>query len=201
MLRVYEFDRYNGTVWQVDMMIGNGSLLVHPRITNPTDCDLRGYWWTCVAVTATEKTRIFAPATHVAQTSREDTQRPGVSMRDSPWPSYAMAIENGSFRGYDGAFPTDNSFIANHQIGDMFLRIPDTVYSPYIAHTEEDGFVLVHGTPEPRTNPNPTRKITLANVLRPSVEWDQVLHLGSVRARPFHAGLPRWGWQAHGRLH
>lgn len=29
----------------------------------------------------------------------------------------------------------------------MFLRIPDTVYTPYIAHTEADGYVLVHGHP------------------------------------------------------
>ena len=37
----------------------------------------------------------------------------------------------------------------NHQIGDLFLRIPDTVYSPYIAHNPDDGtgYVLVHGHP------------------------------------------------------
>ena len=49
MLRVHEFDRYNGTVWQVDMIIANNSFIAHPRITNPTPVDLRGYWWTwCV---------------------------------------------------------------------------------------------------------------------------------------------------------
>ena len=148
MLRIYEFDRYNGTVFQVDMIVGNSSVLVHPKITNPTNSDLRGYWWTCVAVEATENTRILAPATRVAQTSREDTQRSGVKMRDSVWPHYAMAIENASFVGYEGKYPTDNSFIGNHQLGDMFLRIPDDqVYTPYIAHTELDGFVLVHGHP------------------------------------------------------
>ena len=31
MLRIYEFDRYNGTVFQVDMMIGNESVLVHQK--------------------------------------------------------------------------------------------------------------------------------------------------------------------------
>jgi hypothetical protein len=46
MARVYEYDRYNSTVWQVDMMIVNGTFLAHPRITNPTPVDLRGYWWT-----------------------------------------------------------------------------------------------------------------------------------------------------------
>jgi len=31
VLRVYEFDRYNGTVWQVDMLLSNGSFVAHPR--------------------------------------------------------------------------------------------------------------------------------------------------------------------------
>lgn len=140
VLRVYEFDRYNGTVWQVDMALGNGSFLAHPKITNPTDKDLRGYWWTCVAVPAKPSTRILTPATHVAETSRDP-------MRLAPWPWFAEAIENATFKGYNDQWPTDNSFLGNHQIGDMFLRIPDTVYTPYIAHTEEDGYVLVHGHP------------------------------------------------------
>jgi len=140
MLRVYEFDRYNGTVWQVDMIIANGSFIAHPKITNPNSKDLRGYWWTCVAVESRPSTRIFAPATHVAETSRDP-------MRRSDWPHFAMAIENASFAGFAGAAQTDNSYIGNHQIGDMFLRIPDTVYTPYIAHTQEDGYVLVHGHP------------------------------------------------------
>jgi hypothetical protein len=140
LVRVYEFDRYNGTLWQVDMILVNDTFLAHPRITNPTDVDLRGYWWTCVAVDATPATRIFAPATHVAETSRDP-------MRDAPWPYFAEAIENSTFKGYDNEWPTDNSYLGNHQIGDMFLRIPDTVYTPYIAHTQEDGYVVVHGHP------------------------------------------------------
>lgn len=140
MTRVYEFDRYNGTVWQVDMFLTNQTFLAHPRITNPTEVDLRGYWWTCVAVPATTSTRIFAPATHVAETSRDP-------MRDAPWPFFAEAIENSTFKGYENEWPTDNSYLGNHQIGDMFLRIPDTVYTPYIAHTDLDGYVLVHGHP------------------------------------------------------
>ena len=141
MLRVYEFDRYNGTFWQVDMLISNGSFVAHPRITNPTKVDLRGYWWTCVAVDAKPSTRIFTPATHVAQTSRDP-------MRSSPWPLFVDGIENSTFVGYGDTTPvTDNSYIGNHQIGDMFLRIPKEAYTPYIAHTQEDGYVLVHGHP------------------------------------------------------
>lgn len=110
---------------------------------NPTDVDLRGYWWTCVAVDAAPSTRIYTPATHVAETSRDP-------MRTAPWPYFAEAIENASFAGYQGAWPTDNSYIGNHQIGDMFLRIPaDQVYTPYIGHSQEGekGYTLIHGHP------------------------------------------------------
>ena len=48
VLRVYEFDRYNSTLWQVDILLLNDTLFVHPVVTNPTDVDLNGYWWTCV---------------------------------------------------------------------------------------------------------------------------------------------------------
>lgn len=142
VVRVYEFDRYNGTVWQVDMLVANQTFYAHPRITNPTEVDLRGYWWTCVAVDAKPSTRIYTPATHVAETSRDP-------MRNAPWPWFAEAIENGSFTGYQNAWMTDNSYLGNHQIGDMFLRIPDTVYTPYIGHNQEDddGFVYIHGHP------------------------------------------------------
>jgi len=143
VMRVFEFDRYNGTVWQVDMLLSNGSFVAHPRILNPTDKDLRGYWWTCVAVDAEPSTRIFTPATHVAETSRDP-------MRTAPWPYFAEAIENASFHGYQNAWPTDNSYLGNHQIGDMFLRLPaDDIYTPYIGHNQEGdhGYTLIHGHP------------------------------------------------------
>lgn len=109
VLRVFEFDRYNGTTWQVDMLLLNDSFIAHPRVTNPNTHDLRGYWWTCVAVDAKPSTRIYAPATHVAETSRDP-------MRDAPWPYFAEAIENSTFKGYQDAFMTDNSYLGNHQL-------------------------------------------------------------------------------------
>ena len=90
ILRVYEFDRYNGSTWQVDLLLLNDSLLVHPRITNPTSEDLRGYWWTCVAVPVSEDTRVFCPADTVMESSR-------LSLAKAPWPEFAYALENGSF--------------------------------------------------------------------------------------------------------
>lgn len=140
MVRVFEFDRYNGTLWQVDMLLDGDTFWAHPRVVNPTDKELRGYWWTCVAVDSKPTTRIFAPATHVAHTTRDP-------MRDAPWPWFAGSIENSTFQGVDGEWPVDNSYLGNILWGDFFLRIPSEVYSPYIGHTEQDGFVLIHGHP------------------------------------------------------
>jgi hypothetical protein len=141
IVRVYEYDRYNGTTWQVDMLLVDDALVVHPRITNPTENDLRGYWWTCVAVSATPTTRILTPASHVTETSR-------LSAGDAPWPFFDDAVENSTFSGNGKAAFTDNSYLGNHHSsGDFFLRIADDVYSPYIAHTDSDGFVFVHGHP------------------------------------------------------
>ena len=141
MMRVYEFDRYNSTVWQVDILLVDDTLFVHPRITNPTDCDLRGYWWTCVAVPVKEKTRVFSPAHYVVETSR-------LTAAKSPWPYFAEAIENGSFIGMNNQWPTDNSWLSNHpSSGDLFLRIMDDVYTPFIGHSDGDDFVYIHGHP------------------------------------------------------
>lgn len=143
VVRVYEFDRYNGTTWQVDMLLQNDTLYVHPRITNPTETDLPGYWWTSVAIDAKPSTRILSPASHVSETSRDD-------MRNAPWPVYAEAIENASFLGYKNQFPTDNSWLGNNQIGDMFLRIEkDDVYMPFVGSSQEDdnGFIYIHAHP------------------------------------------------------
>ena len=74
VLRTYEYDRFNASVWQVDHWMHNGTLWLHPRVV-PTrkaggegGC-LQGYWWTCVAYPAEPDTRVLAPAEWTAQTS------------------------------------------------------------------------------------------------------------------------------------
>lgn len=140
MIRVYDYDRYNSTIWQVDILLSNNTLLVHPRVTNPTDVDLRGYWWTCVAVPTYEDTRVYSPASNVVDTSR-------LVAGYANWPNFFVAIENASFVGHNGQGLNDNSYIYNHpSSGDYFLRInKDEVYTPYIASSHGDGDVLVHG--------------------------------------------------------
>lgn len=139
MIRVWEFDRYNGTIWQVDILLYQGALWVHPKIRNPTSVDLRGYWWTCVANHVTPGSRIVTPATHVAETTI------GVA-RNSAWPRFATSLRNSSFSGYQGQWGTDNSYLGNIIFGDFFVRIPEPL-QPYIAHVDEQGYTIYHGHP------------------------------------------------------
>lgn len=143
VLRVYEFDRYNYTVWQVDMFIDNNELWVHPRITNPTDKDLRGYWWTCVAHHVTPNSRVISPANHVAETATGQ-------LRDAPWPYFAEIL-NTTFSGLEPPngnyiWRQDHSWLGNVLWGDFFLRIPEGT-DKYIMHVEKDGYSVYHGHP------------------------------------------------------
>lgn len=141
MVRVYEFDRYNGTVWQVDMIHDGAELWMHPKITNPHQWDLRGYWWTCVAHHVTPESRVLSPADHVAETASGP-------VRDAPWPYFAEVM-NTSFSGLapplgNNVWAQDHSFLGNIIWGDYFLRIPDG-QRRYITHVEADGYFVWHG--------------------------------------------------------
>ena len=139
VVRVYEFDRYNGTVWSVDILLKDDTLWVHPRIINPTENDLRGYWWTCVAVTGSPDIRVVTPATSVIENSRDPFRKAG-------WPAFAMGSQNSSFKGYQNDYFTDNSYMGNIISGDYFVRIPKP-QQPYIGHVESDGFTVIHAHP------------------------------------------------------
>eukprot|EP00040_Diaphanoeca_grandis_P023668 m.129101 g.129101 ORF g.129101 m.129101 type:complete len:792 (+) comp29375_c0_seq12:86-2461(+) len=155
IVRVWEFDRLNFTVWQVDMFLEKDILWVHPKITNPRPIDLRGYWWTCVAMRVEEsgKTRIVTPA--------------DLSITPcTAWPSGAYTLANVSFRGSDidtcdksdggtCAWQQDMSYLGNIPFAhDFFMfkagqetKYPHRPQQPYIAHVLEDGYTVVHGHP------------------------------------------------------
>ena len=56
-IRIYEYDRFNSTIWQVDLLLTNTSTTspsshaawIHVKLINPTKDNLRGYWWTNTA--------------------------------------------------------------------------------------------------------------------------------------------------------
>jgi hypothetical protein len=139
MVRVYEYDRYNSTVWQVDILVDDDELWTRPRITNPTDADLRGYWWTCVAHTSTPNSRVISPADETMITSVGP-------LRSAPWPYYAET-KNTSFSGLDDVWLQDHSYVGNIVWGDLFHHIPEDKRK-YIMNVEaEDGYSVYHGHP------------------------------------------------------
>ena len=93
LVRVYEYDRINGTVWQVDMMLYDDLLVVHPKITNPNRySNLKGYWWTCVAMPISgPKARVLSPSTLAVDGEGQCSPR--------PWGD--IKLPNVTFRGPD----------------------------------------------------------------------------------------------------
>lgn len=130
-------------------------LWVHPKITNPRPIDLRGYWWTCVAMPVEENglTRIVTPA--------DLSITPCVE-----WPTGPHLLSNSTFRGADVdfcragdgghgscAWQQDMSYLGNIPAAHDFFMFkagqetswPHRPNQPYIAHVLSDGFTVVHG--------------------------------------------------------
>src|SRR5919112_6667157 len=64
LLRLYEYERMRGLVYQVDAWLPAGSphLLVHVTVSNPTDATVPLYWWSNTAVPQAEDVRVLTPA-------------------------------------------------------------------------------------------------------------------------------------------
>ena len=140
VVRVYEYDRYNGTVFQVDILLDGPELWTHAKITNPNPESTPGYWWTCAAHEASPTTRILAPADLV-------TVEPfiGAGLRNAPWPQTSNDFLNGSLAPREA----DSSYLGNiAYTGDYFLRISPEKRK-WIAHVadahNQADYVAVHG--------------------------------------------------------
>ena len=135
------------------MFLDKDVLWVHPKITNPRPLDLKGYWWTCVAmpVESSGLTRVITPA--------DMSTAPCVA-----WPSGAYTLQNTSFKGSDlgscskkgmCAWQQDMSYLGNIPSSHDFFMVnagqrtkwPHRENQPYIAHALEDGWTVIHGHP------------------------------------------------------
>ena len=150
VVRAWEYDRQNHTVWSVDMFLDGETLWAHPRIYNygSGGKEVPGYWWTCVAMRTTDGTRIVSPASLSVSPC-------------TPWPHGAWTLDNTTFRGQTGlqgggggpdacaatstcAYQNDNSYIGNIPSShDFFFYIPKNV-TPHVTHVTKDGWSFVH---------------------------------------------------------
>jgi hypothetical protein len=164
-IRIWEFDRFNSTIFQVDLLLTNSSadgtaeaqnaLWIHGKLLNTRDSDLRGYWWTNTAVATTPDGRVLSPARGVATC--------GVcQVSCAPFPVYSDPCVSGSATPHANAeadavgvalnrssFPQYDHSVVGHlvQERDDFLRVrmDDPALPPqmrqrgtYVAHTDGD---------------------------------------------------------------
>ena len=133
VVRVWEYDRLNSSVWQVDVLLAGDALFAHPKVTNTASRPLDGYWWTCVAMPVDPSgiTRVLTPANLAVSND-------GAC---APWPVGLLRAANDSFRGVDlhecraaagghgaCAWQPDLSYLGNiPQANDFFFHMPQNV--------------------------------------------------------------------------
>ncbi|MGC8668618.1 MAG: DUF5107 domain-containing protein [Chthonomonadales bacterium] len=119
-LRLYEWDRVKGFLWQIDFWLPTHSplLFVHVRLMNPRKDVLPMYWWTNIAIREEPGLRVLVPAS----TALCNAYRGGLGVVDLP-----------TMNGWDITYPEE----APHAF-DFFARIPKSV-RPWIAAVGRDG--------------------------------------------------------------
>ncbi|HTQ09185.1 MAG TPA: DUF5107 domain-containing protein, partial [Fimbriimonadaceae bacterium] len=72
-LRIWEYERIRGIVWQVDFWAPDGSdfLFWSPRIVNPHDETIPMYWWTNAAVAEEPGARVLAPTRYAIEADHD----------------------------------------------------------------------------------------------------------------------------------
>lgn len=127
VLRLYEYERLRGVIFQVDAWLPDGSsfLKVHVRIHNPNNHDVPMYWWSNAAVSQAPDVRIVAPA-------------------DTAWYfGYKQSLQEVSIPHHGGG---DVSY--PHQArdaSDYFFRVQDT-QRPWIAALDAQGSGLIQAS-------------------------------------------------------
>jgi hypothetical protein len=165
-LRVYEYDRWNGTVWQVDLHLRGAALWAHVRLINPTDVDLVGYWWTNVQMPMTSSTSKAPEKVGGQRCKPKDPSWPGsrvispawgaatgleiggvTSLSLVQWPSFTegccgyQTSMPGSLNGRPISGPADMSWLSNFSAdADVFLQLTDwnRTHTPFIAIADRD---------------------------------------------------------------
>jgi len=126
VLRLYEWERFRQTPFQIDAYLPDGSpvLFIRVRIINPNDRDVPVYWWSNIAVPETLDTRVIIPA--------ESAYCLGCL------PNHLERIPVPKYNGIDITYSANV-----YQATDFFFDIPNGQY-PWIAALDGRGKGLVH---------------------------------------------------------
>eukprot|EP00039_Didymoeca_costata_P027036 m.17268 g.17268 ORF g.17268 m.17268 type:complete len:788 (-) comp5965_c0_seq1:284-2647(-) len=146
VIRVWEFDRFNSTVWQVDIFLEDTVLWIHPSITNPNTHSVPGYWWTNAGISTTTQYGVCKPKEGMffgTMGSRAITPAYAVvnnaagKLINASWPRFEQSCCSGDQRPIPDVPYPDLSYPGNHATDmDAFFRIwkdEGTHPYPYIA--------------------------------------------------------------------
>ena len=176
-LRIWEHDRWNGTVWQVDLHLRDASLWAHVRIINPTAAALKGYWWTNVQMPKTSGTSHTPEFINGQRCKPSDPTWPGSRVISPAWGTvtysshglglvdwprfneqccgFGQSAVPGSMDGRGGG-PIDMSWLSNYTgDNDAFLmclgwnrtEVPFIVLADKDLWGDQHGVLHGHGTP------------------------------------------------------
>ncbi len=120
VLRMYEYERIRGCVYQMDFFLPEGSrrLFGRMRIVNPTPRTTPMYWWTNIAVRENPEARDIIDATETYNNAGGRVGKNAVPYRD----------------GLDITYPSNNPIAI-----DYFWKIPKESRK-YTAYIDKDGY-------------------------------------------------------------
>ena len=145
MLRIYEFDRFNESYFQVDMIVKDGTLFAHPKLFNPHQHNLTAYWWACSGLQFTvpaEDTDCSSPNTCVNCQSSKGNRGTRVLTPASDEVDDSLELEPWPHQSGKGGNPpnatTDMSWLSKWITGDdNFIRI-EKPQRPHITIVDKD---------------------------------------------------------------
>ena len=184
VLRLHEFDRFRGFLFQIDFLMpgGEAMLLVRPRLLNPHAETAAAYWWSNIAVEEAEGRRVVVPADRAYHYGYQGRME-----------EVAVPVRDGIDTSYPARLPTAR---------DCFYRIPPG-NRPWIASLDGGGAGLVHAS----TARLKSRKLFVWGMGPGGRRWQQ--HLGGrgtayveiqgglARTQSEYAAMPAradWSW-------
>jgi len=191
ILRLYEWERLRKVPFQIDAYLLDDSpfLFLRTRIINPHDYEVPMYWWSNIAVPATESTRVIAPSDFAyAYDGLAGLRKIPVPRTDGIDFTYAANVRHAS---------------------DYFFHLPHN-QRPWIAALDAEGSGLIQAS----TRRMVGRKMWVWGTGPGGTNWQKRLSPGGQGYVEIQAGLSRtqfehlrmppgahWEWlEAYGRL-
>ena len=167
MLEMFEYERIRGIVYSMRFRLSDDLLCLKVTIENPNDVPTDMYWWSNIAVTENEHTRVIAPTESAIRTTYRDG-------------NYMLGLTE--YPSVDGI---DASYSARHSTAvDYFYRVPGDE-KKWVASVEEDGYGFI----ELSSDLLKGKKLFLWGKEKGGPHWNEWLSDGSANYIEIQSGL------------